>query len=245
MEINSTNSFWQFDTNYWFQKLDSSNKGLTQNMADKILHQSVQKKRKKSVFEKDALLFIGQFKSPLMLLLIGAVILSAFLGDTSDVFIILFIVISTGLLSFFQERNAGRVVEKLQSMISLKSAVLRDGKEQEIVSNTIVAGDVLLFNAGDMIPADCLLIEANELHVNEASLTGESFPIRKDVGIIDEHAELAKRTNCLWEGANIVSGNAKALVINTGDNTIFGSITKSATTVVETTFEKGIKDFGF
>ena len=125
----------------------------------------------KSRFVKDLLLLIGQFKSPLMLLLIGAVILSAFLGDTSDVFIILFIVLSTGLLSFFQERNAGRVVEKLQSMIALKSDVLRDGKSQEIVSSQIVSGDILIFNAGDMIPADCLLIEANELHVNEASFT--------------------------------------------------------------------------
>ena len=245
MQSSETNNFWQFDSNYWFQKLNSSDKGLSQTAADNILLQFGTLKKSKSVFKKDMILFIGQFKSPLMLLLIGAVILSAFLGDTSDVFIILFIVLSTGLLSFFQERNAGRVVEKLQSMISLKSTVLRDGQPQEIISTNIVAGDVLLFKAGDMIPADCLIIEANELHANEASLTGESYPVRKAAGVLDEHTELAKRTNCLWEGANIVSGNAKALVINTGDTTIFGSIAKSASTTVETTFEKGIRDFGY
>ncbi|MEI7584764.1 magnesium-translocating P-type ATPase [Runella sp.] len=245
MQTPPTNSFWQFDANHWFQQLNSSEKGLSQKEADNLLHQSGQLSPNKSVFKKEALLLIGQFTNPLMLLLIGAVIISAFLGDTSDVFIILFIVLSTGLLSFFQERNAGRVVEKLQSMISLKSLVLRDGQPQEIISTNIVAGDVLLFKAGDMIPADCLLIEANELNANEASLTGESYPVRKEAGILDEHTELAKRTNCLWEGANIVSGNAKALVIHTGANTIFGSIAQSATTSVETTFEKGIKDFGY
>jgi len=245
MQTSPTDNFWQFDTNYWFQKLNSSDKGLSQIAANKILSQSGHFKKPKSVFRKDIALFLGQFKSPLMLLLIGAVILSAFLGDTSDVFIILFIVLSTGLLSFFQERNASRFVEKLQSMIALKSEVLRDNREQEIFSSQIVAGDVLLLKAGDMLPADCLIMESNELHANEASLTGESYPTAKEAGILDTNTELAKRTNCLWEGTNIVSGTAKALVINTGNNTIFGNITQSASTTVETTFEKGIRDFGF
>lgn len=245
MQTLPTDTFWQFDTNYWFEKLGSSDKGLSQVTANKILAQSKYYKKKRPVFIKEGFLFISQFKSPLMLLLIGAVILSAFLGDTSDGFIILFIVLSAGIVSFFQERNAGQIVEKLQSMIALKSKVIRDKIEQEIISSKIVSGDVLLLKAGDMLPADCLIIEANELHANEASLTGESYPTAKQSGILAENTELVKRTNCLWEGTNIVSGSAKVLVINTGDNTIFGSIAKSAATVVETTFEKGIKDFGF
>jgi P-type Mg2+ transporter len=148
-------------------KLGSSSNGISQIEAEKILRQSDQFVKKPSHFQKYLLLFFAQFKSPLMLLLIGSVILSAFLGDTSDVFINLFIVVSTGLLSFFQERNAGRVVEKLQSMISLKSTVLRDGKAQEIINQNVVVGDILLFNACDMIPADCLLIEADELNGKE------------------------------------------------------------------------------
>ncbi|MBF2707778.1 magnesium-translocating P-type ATPase [Flavobacterium soyangense] len=245
MQTQPTATFWQFDTNYWFQKLGSSHKGLSQIDVNKILAQTNHYKKKKSIFIKEGFLFISQFKSPLMLLLIGAVILSAFLGDTSDVFIILFIVLSTGLLSFFQERNAGRIVEKLQSIIALKSKVIREGIEKEIISSEIVSGDILLLKAGDMLPADCLIIESNELHANEASLTGESYPTAKAAGILVENTELVKRTNCLWEGTNIVSGSAKVLVINTGNETIFGNIAKSAATVVETTFEKGIKDFGF
>jgi P-type Mg2+ transporter len=245
MQANTENKFWQFDNFYWFQQLSSSEKGLSQKDADTLFHNSSNHKKNESPFKKDIQLFITQFKSPLMILLIGAAILSAFLGDNSDVFIILFIVVSTGILSFFQERNANRVVEKLQSMISLKSNVIRDNKNIVIDSSFLVPGDVIVLNAGDMIPADCLIIESNELHSNEASLTGESYPVRKQAGKLDENTELSKRINCLWEGTNIVSGDAKALVIQTGNNTLFGGIAQSVSKNVETTFEKGIKDFGF
>lgn len=245
MKIPTFDKFWQFRPIDCYQKLGSSENGISQAYAEQILQQSVQFSRKRTIIEKDLLLFISQFKSPLMLLLIGAVVISSFLGDTSDVFIILFIVISTGLLSFIQERNAGRVVEKLQSLISLKSTILRDGKAQEIKNHDVVVGDVLTLKAGDMIPADCLLIEAEELNVNEASLTGESFPVRKEIGVLAEETELSKRSNCLWEGANIISGKAKALVIKTGQNSVFGSLTQSVNSKVETTFERGIKDFGY
>jgi Mg2+-importing ATPase len=237
--------FWQFDCADWFRILESNAGGLTTQKATFLLKKGNHSKKNVSRATKDFRLFISQYKNPLMLLLIGAVILSAFLGDTSDVFIILFMVISTGLLSFFQERNAGRVVEKLQSLIALKSLVLRDGNAVEIVSGLIVPGDVLLFKAGDIILADCLLLEVNELYVNESSLTGESFPVRKATGTIHENSSLAERYNCLWEGTNVVSGTATALVINTGIDTIFGSTIKSAETVHETAFEKGISDFGY
>ncbi|MBS1580402.1 MAG: magnesium-translocating P-type ATPase [Bacteroidetes bacterium] len=240
-----TTNFWQFDTNYWFTKLNSSINGLNENEAAERLYASKQNKKHYSALQKDFYLFFRQFKNPLVLLLIGAVILSAFLGDHSDVFIILFIVLSSGILSFFQERNAGRVVEKLQSLIALKATVLRNGVIKEIIATEVVTGDIILLKAGDMLPADCLIIESNELHANEASLTGESYPARKEVGIINTDTELSKRTNCLWQGSNIVSGTAKAIVINTGKQTIFGSIVQSASSRSETTFEKGIKDFGF
>lgn len=245
MTTPTPDTFWQFDIQYWFQKLDSSIDGLSQTAAEQIFLKSGHLKKKKSIFRKETALFIGQFKSPLMLLLISAVILSAFLGDTSDVFIILFIVISTGLLSFYQERNAGRIVDKLQSMIALQCSVIRDGKEIKIIASNVVAGDLIILKAGDLLPADCLIIEANELHANEASLTGESYPVAKEVGILDENTELSKRTNSLWQGTSIVSGTAKAIAINTGSHTIFGNITKNVNATVETKFEKGIKDFGF
>jgi Mg2+-importing ATPase len=245
MQGASENIFWQFDSSFWFQRLNSSASGLSQAAANKILIQKGLHPKSQSVFKKDLILFVKQFKSPIMLLMIGAVALSAFLGETSDVMIILAIVLSSGTLSFYQERNAGRVAEKLKSMLSIRSTVLRDGIPQDIVSKAIVPGDVIVLNAGDMIPADCVLIEADELHANESSLTGESFPTRKEVAVVGKDTEMSKRINCLWEGTNIVSGTGKALVIQTGEDTLFGAIARSASSVVETTFEKGIKEFGF
>lgn len=239
------NKFWQFEANYWLKKLNSSGLGLSQALADKILHEKGLHPKSKSALKKDILLFANQFKSPLILLLVAAVIISTFLGDSSEAIIILFIILSTGLLSFFQERKAGKVAQKLQSLLSIKATVLRDGHPRELPSKQVVPGDIIILNAGDMLPADCLIIEADELYANEASLTGESFLARKQAGVLDEQSTLAMRTNCLWEGTNIVSGKAKALVIQTEENSIFGSIAQSAAGTVETTFEKGIKDFGF
>jgi Mg2+-importing ATPase len=238
-------TFWKDTIDTWYRLLHSSANGLTNENAEIILKLSGRQKRKVSRLEKDIRLFLGQFKSPLMMLLIAAVILSGFLGERSDVFIISFILLSTTIMSFFQERNAGRVVEKLQSLIAIKSTVLRNGQPVEVPADHIVPGDVLLFNAGDVIPADCLLIESNEIHANEASLTGESFPVEKTAGVVDEKAPLAKRSNCLWEGSSVVSGTGKALVIQTGANTVFGSIAQSVSATTETSFEKGIKRFGF
>lgn len=238
-------AFWSQNTATLFAELGSNPNGLTNQEANAILLKSGKNKKPDSPLTKDIKLFLSQFKSPLMLLLIGAVILSAFLGDTSDVFIILFIVLSTGLLGFFQERNAGKVVEKLQSMVTLKCSVLRDGITSSIPSENIVPGDVLLLKSGDIVPADCFLLEANELQTNEASLTGESFPVKKETGILEEKTELSKRINTLWEGSSVVSGSAKALVVATGSNTVFGKIANSVSATSETSFEKDIKQFGF
>lgn len=239
------NTFWKDGVDVWYRKLNSSAEGLTNEQAETFLKESGGQKRKSTRIEKDLRLFLGQFKSPLMLLLIAAVILSGFLGDQSDVLIISFIILSTTVMSFFQERNAGRVVEKLQSLITITSTVLRNGRPVDLTVNQIIPGDVLLFKAGDVVPADCLLIESNEIHTNEASLTGESFPVSKLVGPVDEKTILAKRKNCLWEGSSVVSGTGKALVIQTGKHTIFGSITQSISSTTETSFEKGIKRFGY
>ncbi|MFI5135599.1 MAG: HAD-IC family P-type ATPase, partial [Chitinophagales bacterium] len=238
-------SFWTSPVDDWYKQLHSSANGLTEDAVLELAKLHKVPLKKQSRLAKDILLFLGQFKSPLMLLLIAAVVLSAFLGENSDVAIIGFIVASTGLMSFFQERHAGRVVEKLQSIIARKSTVLRDGKPTEIFAAQMVPGDILLFKAGDIVSADCLVVEANELHANEASLTGESYPVRKSPGVVEEKTPLAKRSNCLWEGSSIVSGTGKGLAILTGSNTLFGEIAKSASATTETAFEKGIKHFGY
>jgi len=198
-----------------------------------------------SRFQRELKLFVRQFTNPLVLLLVVAVVLSAFLGQATDTLIILFILLANGFMGFWQELNAGRAVERLQQMIQLKSNVLRDAKEIEIPIEQIVPGDIIILNAGDIIPADCRLMENNELHVNESSITGESYPVEKALAEVPDTAPIAQKTNCIWQGTNVVSGTAKALVVNTGSDTVFGQMAHSLTKNEETAFEKGIKRFGY
>ncbi len=237
--------FWEFDSNYWLTKFNNTLSGYTDEYVEKVLATTHETNKKEHPILKDIRQFLLQFKSPLMLLLIIAVVISAFLGDLSDVIIILFIVLSTGFMSFFQERNASKVVEKLQSLVSLKSTVIRSGTPKLLDSHKIICGDILELKAGDIIPADCLLLEENELQVNESVLTGESYPVYKENKTVSKETELIHRTNCLWEGTYVVSGKAKAIVLLTGKATILGQITLSTKQTVQTNFEKGINQFGF
>ena len=239
-------SFWQYTNEELLKKLQTSSNGLTSAESAIRLANAGIKKKKKSQLLKDILLFLSQFKSPLTLLLIAAVILSAFLGEKADVYIILFILLSTGIMSFLQERHAGKAVEKLRSIIRTKVKVQRDNKPVEVYSEEIVPGDILSFSAGDMIPADCLLIEDNDLHANEATLTGESYPAEKLVGPVPADTGMSKRSNVLFEGTSIVSGTAKAVVVFIGKDTILGQLSESLTAPSEeTAFEKGIRKFGY
>jgi Mg2+-importing ATPase len=178
--------------------------------------------------------------------LVAAVILSAFLGETSDVFIIIFILLATGIMSFIQERHAGLAVEKLRSVIRSKVKVQRNNQTVNVYSEEIVPGDIMLFSAGDIIPADCLLLEEKDIHANEATLTGETYPAEKEVGVIAEETGMSKRTNVLFEGTSIVSGTGKAVAVFTGRDTVFGTISASLSKAPEeTAFEKGIRKFGY
>ncbi|HEY8689834.1 MAG TPA: magnesium-translocating P-type ATPase [Chitinophagaceae bacterium] len=239
-------TYWQYEPQEVMTTLQTSAAGLSNAEANKRLLAVSHKKKEKPQLLQDIILFISQFKSPLTLLLVAAVILSAFLGETSDVFIILFILLATGSMSFIQERHAGKAVEKLRSIIRTKVKVIRDNASTDVFADEVVPGDALLFAAGDMIPADCLLIEENDLHANEATLTGETFPAEKSVGKIATDTVMSKRSNVLFEGTSIVSGSGKAIAVLTGADTVFGKISASLSRPVElTAFEKGIKQFGY
>lgn len=190
-------------------------------------------------------ILVNQFRSPLVLLLVVAVVLSAFLGEVSDTLIIGCIILASGLLSFWQEFKAGRAVEKLQKLISQKSRVFRENAELTIDAADVVPGDLVLLRAGDIIPADCRIIDSNELHVNESSLTGESFPAEKMPGQLTGQTALSDSFNCLWQGTSVISGTGRALVVRTGAHTVFGKLRESLSETSETAFEHGIRGFGY
>lgn len=191
-------------------------------------------------------LLLSQFKSPIILILMFAAVLSAFLRDPADAAIILAIVFASGLLGFWQERGAANAVNALLSMVRVTAAVLRDGTESEIPVEDIVPGDVIILNAGDMIPGDSRILESKDLFVDEAALTGETYPVEKMKGELPVEAALASRTNSLFMGTHVISGTARALVARTGKETEFGAVSERLKAKPgETEFEHGVRRFGY
>jgi Mg2+-importing ATPase len=239
-------AFWNIPADELLQQLQTTPQGLTNAEARQRFIRygaNLLKPKKRS---STLTLLLSQFKSPLILILIFAVGLSFFLRDPVNAGIILTIVLVSGLLGFWQERGAANAVEKLLSIVQIKAEVLRDGATMEIPVEEIVSGDIVMLNAGDIIPGDCLIIESKDLFADEAALTGETYPEDKMPGILPEETPLAQRTNTLFMGTHVVSGNAKALVIHTGKGTEFGKVSERlALRPSETEFERGVRKFGY
>ena len=226
--------------------LNSSESGLSGKISQEILLRVGPNQIQSKARTTPLGLFINQFKSPIVLILLVATIVSAFLKDWTDAIIVLLIVLSSALLSFFQEYSANHAAEQLKSQVSFNTDVIRDGKPVSISTDAIVPGDVVLLTAGSLIPADGLIIEARDFFVNQAILTGETFPVEKMPGVLPEDAGLAERTNVVFMGTNVRSGTAKVLVVNTGLQTAFGQIARQLTLrPPETEFERGIRKLGF
>ncbi|MEI6100908.1 MAG: HAD-IC family P-type ATPase, partial [Eubacteriales bacterium] len=239
-------NFWATPADDLIKQLNSGASGITSLEAKKRLDAAgpdrIKQKRKAS----GVLLFFSQFKSPIILILLCAIVLSFYLNDTLDAFIILAIVLISGLLGFWQEYGANNAVAKLLAMVQIKTEVLRDGKSVEVGIDEVVPGDVVVVNAGDIIPGDCLILSSNALFVDEATLTGETYPIEKESGVLPADTVLSQRKNALWMGTHVVSGTASALVLQVGQNTEFGKISERLKQKPqETEFERGIRKFGF
>jgi Mg2+-importing ATPase len=163
-----------------------------------------------------------------------------------DAGIILGIVVVSGLLSFWQERGATNIVQRLLAIVQVNATVLRDGLSADIPVEQVVPGDMVLLTAGDLIPGDGLILESNELFADEATLTGETYPAEKLPGIVPAETPLAKRTNSLFMGTHVVSGSATAVVVHTAKDTEFGQVSERLRLrATETEFEHGVRRFGY
>ena len=190
-------------------------------------------------------LLLRQLSSPIVLILIGAALVSFAVRDPADAIIILTIVFLSSLLGFWQEFRAASAVASLQKLVALNAECVRNGKTCNVPMEQVVPGDVVVLSAGSSVPADCRLLEECDLFVDEATLTGETFPVEKRVGTLATDTPLARRTNALFQGTHVVSGTGRALVVRTGHDTQFGAIAQRLQThTEETEFEKGIRGFG-
>ncbi len=228
------NEFWKEPLEKLYERLKSRPEGLSSLEAEERLRVIGPNSLQPPKRGKQLILFLSQFKSPLIWLLIAAAFLSFFLGGHTDASIIVAIVVLSGLLGFFQERGAVNALEKLLQLVENKASVMRDGKEIEISLEKVVPGDIIALRSGDIIPADCVLIDERQLFTEEASLTGESAPVDKNRG------------DPLFMGTVISSGAGTAIAVVTGRATEYGHVTQRARfRPPETAFEIGVRKFGY
>ncbi len=244
--IQQTPSFWSIPQTDLLTQLETRPEGLSGEEARRRLIRYGANLLKSSKRTDAAALLLSQFKSPIILTLVFAAFLSFLLRDPVDAVIILMIVLISGFLGFWQERGAADAVEKLLAIVRIKTLALRGGMQQEIPLEDIVPGDVVLLNAGNAIPADCRILESRDLFVDEATMTGETYPAEKEALLLSPETPLAGRTNCLFMGTHVISGTARAVAVFTGRQAEFGKISERLKLKPqETEFEQGIRRFGF
>ena len=227
--------------------LDTSSSGLVSDEAEnrlKTFGRNELAKRKKRTAVVD---FIFHFRSPLIIILLFAGVISGFFGEIINAAIIFSIVLLSVILDFFQESKAKRAAEILKEKVTTTATVLRDSAKKEVKLSEIVPGDIIYLSAGDIVPADARVVNAKDLFVDQSALTGESFPIEKtSISLKTMGSAVNEWNDCLFMGTSIVSGTAAAVVMKTGSHTEYGKIAKRLVEREhETEFETGLRKFGF
>jgi len=238
-------AFWSTDSAALIADLDSTASGLTSTQAAQILAQVGPNTLGSSRQTSEWRLLARQFLSPIVLILVGATILSGILGDWTDASIILAIILISGLLGFFQERGAGRAISALLAVVEIKVDVFRDGVAAPVGMSQVVPGDVASLSAGDLVPGDSIVLSSNGLQLDESALTGETFPVEKGPGTSAADSALNARTNMVFMGTHVASGSGTVLVVGTGQSTEIGSVSaRLQSAPPKTGFEKGLTAFG-
>lgn len=231
------------------KQLEAHKSGLDEKEVKKRLAKYGYNKLPETKAKSKLNIFFSQFRNPLIYILLAAAIISVSLSEISDASVIMIAVIMNTIIGYVEESKADQALNKIKTLITMKVKVLRrvkeDSYELELDSSELVPGDIILFSSGDRVPADVRLIEANELKINEASLTGESMPANKRVETLKINVSLAERENMAYMGTVIMNGNGQAVVCNTGLGTELGKVALmvSETEEGETPLQTQIKKF--
>ena len=251
-KINNTRKLQVLDFDYTgclaevlFEKLKTSEKGLSEQEARRRLDEygfnEPAKKKKRTILRQ----ILSKFVNPLVIVLLIIGTFSLFFGEKISALLVFSMALMSVFLAFIQEFRAGREAEKLSEMVRATATVYRNGKSKEIKMKEIVPGDIVDLFAGDMIPADLRIISCKDLFINQASLTGEAFPIEKNCEPMqNKNGSISELRNIAFMGSSVVSGTALGVVIKTGVYTQFGELSRRLATMrVETSFDKGIHKF--
>ncbi len=239
-------SFWNNSSEKLIIELNSTLEGLsTQSATDQLKTYGANSliiQRRHPVWQ-----FLMKFSNPLVLILLFASGVSALTGEAISFVLIILIVLLSVILDFVQNYRAEQAAESLKKSVLVNASVYRDKKLKEIPFSEIVPGDVVQLSAGDLVPADGIILTAKDLFLNQAMLTGESYPVEKTFtagGTSGEDLSLA--TNAVFMGTSVVSGQGRALIVQTGAKTSFGKIAESLSEQAPpTSFDIGIRRFGY
>ncbi|MEK6904550.1 MAG: cation-translocating P-type ATPase [Nanoarchaeota archaeon] len=226
--------------------LHTSSAGLPESEASLRLKQYgpniLQKKKEHKILK----ILINQLNSYVVYILIAALLISFFLGEFIDAYVIAAILVLNTILGFVQEYKADKAIEKLKQLATPVCIVIRDGRQQQISSTELVPGDIVVLEEGSKVPADCYLLEAINLKADESLLTGESVPVKKEISVINKQVQLSSRGNMLFSSTIVSCGRAKAVVISTGMSTEVGKIAHMIQEVEEkeTPLQKKLQKLG-
>lgn len=229
------------------KELEINELGLSESAAKKRLLKYGANEIKEIKKIRPLLILLSQFNSFFIYLLIIAAVISALLSEWINFYAIIIIVLLNALIGFFQNYKAEKSIRDLKKLLVPRAKVIRDGAIREILAINIVPGDILIFEEGDKIIADCRLLHSSDLQINESVLTGESNPVDKINKKLRFETDLTKRVNMLYSGTSVVRGSCKAMVVSTGMDTEFGKIAQLVQKVKEekkTPLQIKVDDFG-
>ena len=216
------------------EEYDTRRDGLTNEEADKRLAEHGKNDIVREGGRSVSHIFIEQFDSVLIWVLVAAAVLSVWTGHAVDAVLITIIVVANGVFGFVQDYRAERSLEELRELAAPTATVLRDGEPTDIDATGVVPGDVLVLKSGDVVPSDGRLIETTDFETDEAALTGESMPVSKSPEAIEDETPVAERACMVYKGTNVTRGRAKAVVTSTGMETEVGGIAEELAVTEET-----------
>jgi len=238
-------AYWSRPAGELLQQLQSTAEGVSSAEARRRLQQ-VGPNVVRAVAEATAWgLLKRQLLSPLVAILLLGAMVSLVLQEWTEATIILAVIGGSVLLGTAQEYRASRAMAALRRRLALQARVWRDGQLRTVASSELVPGDVVELCAGQLVPADGVVLQARDFLVSEAALTGEPYPVEKQAGVSAAAAALAQRSNCVWLGSSVRSGMARVLVVQTGPRSVLGRLAAGLQQVPdETAFARGLRRFG-